>query len=156
LVTPAGRVKLLDFGIAKLLGGHGAIADETRTEVRALTPESAAPEQLRGGSIRRATDVYSLRVLLYRPLTGERPSDLRGRPAAAVERSVCEYDPPSPSTKAPAAFRRQLRGDLDLIVMTALQKEERRRYQSPAALAQDLQRFVQGHPILARRDSAPY
>ena len=73
-----------------------------------------------------------------------------------IERIVCNEIPPKPSSCAPAGVQRELRGDLDLIVMTALQKQEARRYQSPSALAQDLQRFRQGRPIFARPDSARY
>jgi hypothetical protein len=121
-----------------------------------MTPEFAAPEQIRGAPISTATDVYSLGVLLYLLLTGERPYDLRGKSPAEFERIVCVEVPPKPSSRAPTATARGLRGDLDLIVMTALQKEEQRRYQSPAALAHDLQRFRQGRAILARPDSARY
>ncbi len=167
LVTADGHVKLLDFGIAKLLGpssdagGDGADAramasDETRTGFRIMTPEVAAPEQVRGEPVSTATDVYALGVLLYQLLTDDRPYDLRGKSPFEIERIVCEVDPPVPSTKVSGALRRRLRGDLDLIVMTALQKEEQRRYQSPAALALDLQRFRQGRAILARPDSARY
>jgi serine/threonine-protein kinase len=156
LVTTQGQVKLLDFGIAKLLGPQQVSADATRTEFSVMTPEFAAPEQIRGTSISTATDVYSLGVLLYMLLTGERPYDVRGKSPADVERIVCIDTPPKPSSKAPAQSQRRLRGDLDLIVMTALQKQEHRRYQSPAALAQDLQRFRQGRAILARPDSARY
>jgi serine/threonine-protein kinase len=95
-------------------------------------------------------------VLLYLLLTKERPYDVRGKTPVEIERIVCEDVPPKPSSKAPAPRQRRLRGDLDLIVMTALQKDERRRYQSPAALAQDLRRFRQGHAIQARPDSARY
>ena len=156
LVTPTGRVKLLDFGIAKLLAGPEASPIDTRTEFRALTPEYAAPEQVRGGPISTATDVYALGVLIYRLLTGDRPYDLRGRSPAEIEHIVCEFEPPMPSTRAPAPLHRRLRGDLDLIVMTALQKRAERRYQSPAALAQELERYRSGLPILARPDSAVY
>ena len=156
LVKSDGQVKLLDFGIAKLLGRQQSATDHTRTEYQALTPEFAAPEQVRGDSVSTTTDVYSLGVLLYLLLTGERPYDLRGKSPAEVERIVCNEVPVKPSSRARAEDQRQLRGDLDLIVMTALQKPEARRYQSPAALAQDLQRLRQGRPILARPDSARY
>jgi serine/threonine-protein kinase len=155
LVTPDGQVKLLDFGIAKLLGDSGD-RDETRTGLRPMTPEFAAPEQMCGETISTATDVYALGVLLYILVTGDRPYDLNGKTPSEVGRIVCEHEPPRPSTRVPAPLRRRVRGDLDLIVMTALQKEEHRRYQSPAALAQDLQRFREGHPILARPDSPAY
>ena len=156
LVTAAGQVKLLDFGIAKVLGAQQLDDDATRTEFRALTPEFAAPEQLRGGAVSTATDVYSLGVLLYLLLTGERPYDVRGKSAADVERIVCVDVPPKPSARVRGPLARRLRGDLDLIVMTALQKEEGRRYQSPAALADDLDRFRRSHAIIARPDSRRY
>ena len=156
LVKADGQVKLLDFGIAKLLGRQQSTSDLTRTEYQALTPEFAAPEQVRGESVSTATDVYSLGVLLYLLLMGQRPYDLRGKTPGEVERIICNEMPPKPSSVARAAVQRELRGDLDLIVMTALQKSETRRYQSPAALAGDLQRFRQGRPILARPDSARY
>jgi eukaryotic-like serine/threonine-protein kinase len=155
LVTAGGQVKLLDFGIAKLLGGSAA-PDVTQTGFSALTPEFAAPEQIRGASVDTSTDVYSLGVLLYLLLTGGRPYDIRGKSPAELERIVCVDVPPKPSSKAFAPLGRRLRGDLDLIVMTALQKDGRRRYQSPAALAEDLRRFRDGRPILARPDSARY
>ena len=155
LVAADGQVKLLDFGIAKLLGDAGG-EDLTRTEFSAMTPEFAAPEQIRTLTVSTATDVYSLGVLLYLLLTLERPYDLRGKSPAEVEKIVCMEVPPKPSSRAPAHLARRLRGDLDLIVMTALQKDEQRRYQSPATLAHDLQRFRQGRAILARPDSARY
>ena len=155
LVTATGQVKLLDFGIAKLLGGPGR-EDLTRTGLTAMTPAFAAPEQIRGGAVSTATDVYALGVLLYLLVSGSRPYELRGLSPSEVERVVCQEPPPKPSSRALPAVGRRLRGDLDLIVMTALQKDERRRYQSPAALAEDLRRFRQGLPILARPDSARY
>ncbi len=156
LVTTAGQVKLLDFGIAKLLDAQAAAGDATRTEFRAMTPAFAAPEQIRGDAISTATDVYSLGVLLYILVTGRLPYDLSAKSASEIEHIVCELEPSRPSAEAPAAVGRQLRGDLDLIVMTALQKDPERRYQSPATLAHDVQRFREGRPILARPDSARY
>jgi serine/threonine-protein kinase len=155
LVTADGQVKLLDFGIAKLLAPSER-EDLTRTGFLVMTPEYAAPEQIRGAPISTETDVYSLGVLLYLLLTGGRPYDLRGRSPAEIERIVCLDPPTRPSSKAQPAVSRRLRGDLDLILMTALQKEESRRYQSPGAFAEDLRRFRQGRPILARPDSARY
>jgi len=155
LVTAGPQVKLLDFGIAKLLGDAGG-EDLTGTGFSPMTPQFAAPEQIRGLAVSTATDVYSLGVLLYLLLTGERPYDLRGKSPVEVERIVCVEVPPKPSSRAAGPLARRLRGDLDLIVMTALQKDEQRRYQSPATLAHDLQRFREGRAILARPDSARY
>lgn len=158
LVTPNGVVKLLDFGIAKLLatpGGRPPI-DETWTGVRIMTPECASPEQFLGDPISTATDVYALGLLLYALLTGERAYDLHGKTPAEVQSLICYEMPPAPSTRAPAAIRRRIRGDLDLIVLTALQKEPERRYESPAVLALDVDRFRRGHAIHARPDSAYY
>src|SRR5262249_24560223 len=96
LVTPDGQVKLLDFGIAKLLESPGgrATTDETRTGIRVMTPDVAAPEQMCGSAISTATDVYALGVLLYLLVSGERPYDLRGKSAAEIERLVCSVEPP--------------------------------------------------------------
>ena len=98
LVTTDGKVKLLDFGIAKLLGAQ-ADDDVTQTRFSAMTPEFAAPEQIRSAAISTATDVYSLGVLLYLLLTGERPYDVRGKSPAEVERIVCDEVPPRPSDR---------------------------------------------------------
>jgi tRNA A-37 threonylcarbamoyl transferase component Bud32/tetratricopeptide (TPR) repeat protein len=155
LVTPAGRVKLLDFGIAKLLTDD-AEGDRTGTQFQAMTPEFAAPEQVRGEAVSTATDAYALGVLLYLLLTGELPYDVRGKPMVEVARIVSEQEPSRPSSRAFDPLRRRLRGDLDLIVLTALQKEPKRRYQSPSALAEDLRRFREGRPISARPDTVPY
>jgi hypothetical protein len=157
LVRGDGQLKLLDFGIAKLLDPLlAAEGDATRTGAVALTPEYAAPEQVRGRPVSTATDTYALGVLLYVLVAGCRPYEVRGLTAAEVERLVCEIEPPRPSTVAPKRLRRRLRGDLDLIVMKALHKEPSRRYSTASALRDDIRRFRAGLPILARPDSVAY
>ena len=155
LVTPAGRVRLLDFGIAKLLSDSNRAA-RTEAHLPAMTPEFAAPEQVRGEAVSTATDVYALGVLLYLLLTDQHPYDIRDKSLGELTRIICEEQAPRPSTRAPEPRRRWLRGDLDLIVLTARQKEPKRRYPSPAALADDLRRFRGGRPISARPDTVPY
>jgi non-specific serine/threonine protein kinase/serine/threonine-protein kinase len=153
LVTADGVPKLLDFGIARLLE-PGRDADEaTRTAFRALTPESASPEQVRGDPVTVASDVYSLGVLLYRLLAGCSPyrSDL-GTEAGLVH-AVCEEQPRRPSE---AAGRQELRGDLDMIVLMALRKEPSRRYPSVEQLADDVLRHLSGRPVRARPDTFSY
>jgi eukaryotic-like serine/threonine-protein kinase len=152
LVTPAGRVKLLDFGIAKVLDD----GDRTETQGSAMTPEFAAPEQVLGEAVSTATDVYALGALLYFVLTGSLPHDVRDKTLVELAWMHAEKLPTRPSSRMSDPLRRRIRGDLDLIIMTALQREPARRYQSPDALAEDLRRFLKGHPILARPDTAGY
>jgi len=153
-VTPDGRPKLLDFGIAKLLGDDSIASALTRTQA-ALTPSYAAPEQLTRGEVTTATDVYALGVMLYELLAGQRPYSLADTTAAEAERIVCETTPPLPSSVA-GDRARQLRGDLDVIVLKALAKEPERRYPSAEALAADLRRHLDGVPIEARPPTARY
>ena len=157
LVTSDGTPKLVDFGIAKLLGGDAG--QETTATVRALTPTYAAPEQVRGGRISVATDVYGLGGVLYRLLTGHPPVDLAGVSPGEMERRICELLPPPPSAAVQgptAAWRRNLKGDLDTVVLTALAREPERRYPTAEALADDLARYAAGRPVRARPASAGY
>ena len=151
LVTDQGDVRLLDFGIAKLLdpAGVGITAAETG-DARLLTPSYAAPEQLRGEAITTATDVHALGVLLYELLTGQRP--YRGETVFALQRAVCDDDPARPST----VTAHPLDTDLDAIVMMALRKEPHRRHASAGQLGDDLARWLAGQPVLARPDTVGY
>ena len=147
-------VKLLDFGIAKLLDEAPETA-ETRTGQHLMTPEYAAPEQVLGEPITTSTDVYTLGVILYELLTGERPYEVSAS-LREVVRVVCDEMPPPPSTRVPAEAARRLRGDLDAIVCKALAKTPEERYESVEALADDLDRRRQQRPVAARRPSAGY
>jgi eukaryotic-like serine/threonine-protein kinase len=172
LITADGTVKLLDFGIAKLLNPElvNLTLVPTGAEVRLMTPEYASPEQVRGETITRASDVYALGVILYELLTGHRPYRLKSRLLHEVARVICEEEPTWPSEVAsrkteaepvsshsefrlPAA---SLRGDLDNIVLMALRKEPLRRYQSAAQLAEDIRRSLDGEPVSARQDTLGY
>jgi serine/threonine-protein kinase len=155
LVTADGQVKLLDFGIAKLVAGGSDV--ETRTGLRLMTPEYASPEQVRGEPVTVASDVYSLGVLLYELLTSRRPYRLTGPTPLEVERAVLEQEPERPSRVVQdARLSRRLRGDLDTIVLTALRKEPTRRYPSVEQLATDLTRHLTGLPVTARPDRLGY
>ncbi len=153
-VTTDGQVKLLDFGVASLLERDGGEA--LLTAPRALTPAYASPEQVRGGDITTATDVYALGVLLFELLARQRPYNLSGVTAAEAERIVCETPTPEASGAAPLSDRRAIAGDLDTIVAKALEKDPARRYASAAALGEDLQRHLDDIPITARRASRAY
>ncbi|HHP7237383.1 protein kinase domain-containing protein [Longibacter sp.] len=187
LVTSDGTVKLLDFGIAKVLEAstHRDLvnAPSTRTGFHLMTPEYAAPEQVRGDAITTATDVYALGVLLYELLTGHRPYQLNQRSAYDIVQAVCEADPTRPSTivlqtrdigppseqqtvtpedvstvrqLSPVQLRRRLRGDLDSIILHSLRKAPSDRYRTADALAEDLQRFRSNQPVRARRGTLRY
>ncbi len=173
LVTDDGSPRLLDFGIAKLLAPEGADRDVTRTAPvhRMLTPDYASPEQVRGEPTTVASDVYSLGVVLYELLTGERPLRFTTRSPEEILRVVAETEPAPPSTVAARAttedtarrrglttarLRRRLSGDLDDIVLRALEKDPARRYGSVELFAQDLRRHLRGLPVLARGRSTAY
>jgi eukaryotic-like serine/threonine-protein kinase len=154
LVTADGSPRLLDFGVAALLADDGSTG-ATATGILGLTPQYASPEQVRGERVTTASDVYSLGVLLYELLTDRRPYELEGRAPADALRTVSEDAPVKPSVAAPAASR-TLRGDLDTVVMTAMQKDAGRRYRTVSELASDVQRYLDGMPLLARGDSLLY
>ena len=163
LVTAEGQVKLLDFGIAKLLAGDSTAAEETeltRLSGRPLTPNYAAPEQILGQPISTATDIYALGVLLFELLTGERPYRLGGEALqrrAALEDAIVHVDPPAPSAVTKdKAIRHTLRGDLDAIVLKALAKAPEQRYETAAAFADDIERYLNRLPVRAQRASTLY
>jgi eukaryotic-like serine/threonine-protein kinase len=162
LVDAQGQVKLLDFGVAKLLqteGGDTGADTAALTQVggRAMTPQYASPEQIAGEPLSTASDVYSLGVLLYELLTGRLPYITKRGTAAAMEEAILagQHQLPSQAATAPDPAR-QLRGDVDTMVMKALQPEPGQRYASPQALAQDIERFLNHQPIAARRDAWGY
>jgi serine/threonine-protein kinase len=169
LVTATGQVRLLDFGIAKLVA-EGNVAHEThltQQSGRALTPEYASPEQIRGEPLTTASDVYSLAVVLYELLTGKMPYRLTITTAAQLEEAIINATPARPSSAATAEharfcglsekrLRRELAGDLDTIVLKALAKDAAHRYGSANELAQDLRRHLAGEPVHARPASWGY
>ena len=160
--TEAGRphVTLLDFGIAKLLDDALSVTrPETRTGQPLMTPAYAAPEQVSGGEITTATDVYQLGVLAYELLAGTRPFDLSDASLTEIERIVLEESPDAPSESARRSGRETasaLHGDLDTILLKALRKEPERRYASAEALSADLQRYRRGEPVEARSATLGY
>ena len=161
LVGRDGVPRLLDFGIAKLLEG-GTGTGGTGFLQQMMTPEYASPEQVRGEPITTATDVYSLGVVLYELVTGERPHRLAGRDLADLAR-LHEEEPAKPSVAAGTArepdgtlLARRLRGDLDTILLKALRREPERRYASVDQLSEDLGRHREGLPVLARPEGTAY
>lgn len=160
-VTLDGTVKLLDFGIAKLLNSDSS--NETRTQAFAFTPEYASPEQVRGETLSTATDIYSLGVILFELLTGSRPFELANKNIAEMIHTLTESAPPTPSAvtgrdDAGNSLRNgpRLKGDLDNIVLMALRKEPERRYRSVEQLSEDIRRHFKGLPVFAAQDTWNY
>lgn len=157
LIDVQGRVKLLDFGVAKLLSDAASSpAPLTAVTERALTPDYASPEQIRGEPLAVTTDVYSLGVLLFELLTDRRPYQVTGESLAALTQAILHADAPSPSRVAPQNCRARLRGDLDAIVLKALDKRTVARYSSVEALAEDIERHLTARPVLARPRRVSY
>lgn len=160
LVTKEDTVKLLDFGVAKVLDSMSPSGGNqpTVTLLRALTVNFASPEQIRGEPVTTSTDIYSLGVLLYQLLTGASPYRSINGPVSVIAREICEQPPPPPSTAAAPlishtgerGWRAQVRGDLDSISMLALQKDPARRYSSVDLLAADVRRYLENRPVVAR------
>lgn len=173
LVTDEGVPKLLDFGIAKVLTRTRGPEVTTATE-RRLTPEYASPEQISGAMVTTSSDVYSLGVILYELLAGRRPFDFGDADGAQIERqvlggevvkpSVLVLQAPRSGTATPSALQeasrerlsRQLRGDLDTIVLAAMHRDAARRYSSVEALIADIDRYFRGLPISAQKDTLGY
>jgi len=158
LVKPDGAVKLLDFGIAKHLDPTGPATDPTRTGLRLMTPAYAAPEQVEGGRLGVQTDVYALGVLLFELLAGRLPFELTGLQPHEAARRVLEQEPPRPSQVAgrPVQASRGAWADLDVLCLTAMQRDPARRYPSVEALIRDLDHHLAGEPLDARPDSLAY
>jgi len=181
LVTDDGRVKLLDFGIAKVLGDDFDIETSgplTRPGMLPLTPSYASPEQIRGEPITTASDIYQLGVVLYELLTGSRPFNLKNKSPGQVEKIVCLTQPARPSTvglkaaknldkedqsktslaieKNQNRWKNRLKGDLDTITLMALHKEPDRRYNSAEQFSNDIKNYLHGHPVSAYSDSKLY
>jgi serine/threonine protein kinase/Tfp pilus assembly protein PilF len=177
LVTAAGIPKLLDFGIAKLLDERQAARHTlavTHADIRIMTPDHASPEQVRGQTITTSSDVYVLGVLLYKLLCGSGPFFISSVRLTEIERAICEKDAPPPShavsmddsaesraiaearNSSAKRLRRILSGDLDNLVLMAMRKEPERRYGSAQQMAGDIQRYLDGRPVIARRDTFSY
>jgi eukaryotic-like serine/threonine-protein kinase len=152
LITPEGRSKLLDFGLARALQED---VDAAETAAPAMTPAYASPEQIRGEPDTVAGDVYSLGVILYEMLAGQRPYR-DARTLAQLARAIEEEAPVPLAQAAPAPVRERLAGDLETIVAKALDKDPRRRYASAADFAADVRRHLDGRPVLARPATLRY
>lgn len=158
LVTPDGQVRLLDFGVAKLLqDGEARETELTQFGGRALTPDYASPEQIAGQSLTTASDIYSLGVVLYELVCERRPYKLTRNSMGALEEAILAVDPLRPSRAAhEPTIARGLVGDIDTIILKMLEKSPGARYATVNAAIDDIERYLNGQPVLARPDSAWY
>ncbi len=169
LVLDDGSPRLLDFGIAKLIAADEATlnADPTNTLARAMTPEYASPEQVSGHPVSTSSDIYSLGVILYELLTGYRPFQVKTNRADEIVRIITDTSPTKPSSicrsqgvrvsvRNPQYLAKELRGDLDNIILMAIRKEPERRYSSVEQFAEDIRRFLAGLPVIAQEDTFSY
>ncbi len=167
LVKSDGSVRLLDFGIAKQLESLDLPVDQTMTGLRLMTPAYASPEQIRGDRVGIGTDVYSLGVILYELLTGQLPFDLSGLTPAEAATIITDHEPGKPSAAGKRAanseaashalsLSRTAWADLDVLCLNAMHKDPLRRYQSVEALIRDVDHYLHGEPLEARRDAWPY
>ncbi len=154
LVTPDGTVKLVDFGIAKLLEPMGDAIDQGHTAVGMMTPHYASPEQIDGRAKSTLTDVYSLGVVLYELLSEAKPFGSKAVAMHEVLRRICEDDPRKPS--AAGEHSKQLRGELDNIILKAMRRVPEQRYRTVDELDNELRRYLEGLPVTAQGDSLPY
>jgi len=163
LVAKDGIPKLLDFGVAKLLDPAWGDLRLTKTSDRVMTPEYASPEQVRGEAITTATDIYALGVVLYELLTERQPFRADPRSPFELAQAICHEEPMPPSVAihenspdAKSGSRQKLDRDLDNVVLMAIRKEPARRYKSVDQLSEDIRRYLEGFPVIAREDSWRY
>jgi len=165
LVKQDGSIRLLDFGIAKQVESLEISSQQTMTALRLMTPAYASPEQIRGQRLGIQTDVYSLGVILYELLAGQMPFDLSNLAPAEAESILLEHDPAKPSVAAkrnPAddsptrSLSADSWADLDVLCLTAMHKDHERRYRSVEALIRDVDHYLRGEPLEARRDTVGY
>ncbi len=165
LVATDGTPKLLDFGIAKIVRDDASGGEMTKTGAGFMTPEYASPEQARGANVTTISDVYSLGVLLYKLLTGQKPYEFRSSTPFEISKTIIDTEPTKPSMKeirisvhnaGTVKIQKTLSGDIDAMILMALRKEPHLRYQSVQEFSEDIRRYLGHIPVLARKGEASY